>query len=641
MERFQIKGFQTGQLKMERSVRRYIGMAVAVLLFALLFCQNPNQTITVHADDLQNVTNVAFEMEKPETGEYLPNTDIEGGRIEKDGMTLYYQIEDREKLQAVISGYYYNPPSQENTGKVSLTLPGYISHANPTNKDADGNGEQPQTYTVVGVNGGVFKGFSQLCGITFAPTYERIGAEAFMNCPLFGSLTFNEGLKEIRDRAFYGCPSITETTIRAGVTSVGAGVFANCASLKKISVEVGNERYCNVDGVLYSKDKTELIQWPAARPVETPTGSEYTIGSEECPVRVIADRAFEGCIYLYEIKGLYSTVTTIGERAFYGCTGLRQAKIPDTVLKIEDSAFSNCSPSLTILCNKGSYTETYAKNHGIATSVTCTVRFYDGGSLLKTDEVPVGGSATAPVVTERSGYTLTWDKDYTNVQQNLDVYTSWKQNYTVTFRDAYSGQMTEVASYYGGSATPPVWTRSGYILGWDTTAYNYVTKDLTVNAVWLISMTGGEITEEKPQIGDTRTINYITYQVTRASDSDPRVKAVACTKQSLSSLKVPTYITFGGVNYKVTNIGKNAFRDMPNLKKLVIGKNVVKINPTAFYNCPRLKSITIYSKKIGDIGEKAFSKIYAKAKVNVPNSYIKKYKSYLQDAGLNTKAKVY
>ena len=168
-----------------------------------------------------------------------------------------------------------------------------------------------------------------------------------------------------------------------------------------------------------------------------------------------------------------------------------------------------------------------------------------------------------------------------------------------------------------------------------------MTKNLTVNAVWLVSMTDGPITEEKPKIGDTRTINYITYQVTRTTSSDLRVKAVGCTKQTLTTLTIPSTITFGGGVYKVTNIGVNAFRDMPKLTSLSIGKNVIKINRAAFYNCPKLRAITIYSRKLTGVGEKAFSKTYVKAKVNVSNAYIKKYKSYLQDAGLSTYATVY
>lgn len=607
-----------------RTIIRFFELAAAVLLLSLFFRWNLVQTVTAYAFAQDDTTE--------EPGTYMPGTDIEGGSIyESDtGITLYYQIYgNRDNGQVAISGYRYNGQSN-----VKLYLPRYISHAKP--------GETPRRYTVVGVNGGVFKDFSYLREVIFAPTYEWIGAEAFMNCPIVDrGLTLNDGLKEIRDRAFYGCTQLTEAAIGTGVTSIGTGAFANCSQLRAITVSAGNQKYCAENGVLYSKDKTTLVQWPAALAVANSIDSNYTIGSAACPVRIIGDRAFEGCIYLEKIVDLYPTITTIGEKAFYGCTGLTSAKIPATVTKIGDSAFSNCSPWFTISCDKGSYAETFAKSYGFSTSVTCTVKFYDGSTLLKTEEVLVGGSASAPIVAERSGYTLTWDKDYTNVQQNLDVYTSWKQNYTVTFKDSYSGQVTEVTSYYGGSATPPVWTRKGYLLGWDSGAYTYVTKNMTINAVWLVSMTDVPIEEEKPQIGDTRTINNITYQVTRTTSSDPRVKAVGCTKQTLTTLVIPTYITFGGVRYKVTNIGTNAFRDMPNLTTLIIGKSLIKINRAAFYNCPKLKTITIYSKKLTTVVEKAFTKTYVKAKVNVPDAYIKKYKSYLQDAGLSVHATVY
>lgn len=613
------------EIQIKRSWIRLIGLSATILLLALFWRWDLNRPVTAYA--------FSQDYNTPADGNALDNTSIEGGYIQETDqnstITLYYQVYGaKENHQVAISGYSYS-----GQGSLDLRMPAYIRH---------GVGTGSAIYSVVGVNGGVFANFSYLNSVTFASTYEWIGAEAFMNCPLSQrGIGFQEGLKEIRDRAFYGCSQLGEVSIVSSVNSIGTGVFANCRSLNMISVSYGNQKYCAVNGVLYTKNKEMLVQWPAALSVANTIGTEYTIGSQDCPVQVIGDRAFEGCIFLQSISDLYPTITTIGERAFYGCTSLSYAKIPSTVIKIGDSAFANCAPGLVLACDKGSYAETFAKSYGISSSVTCTVKFYDGSTLLKTEEVVVGGSATPPIVAERSGYTLTWDKEYTNVQQNLDVYTAWKQNFTVTFKDAFSGQVTELTSYYGGSVTPPVWTRQGYILGWDTTAYMYVTKNLTVNAVWLISMTDGIITEEKPQVGDTRTINNITYQVTNASESDPQVKAVGCTKQTLTTLTIPDTITFGGTVYKVTTIGTYAFRDMPKLAKLTIGKYVTTIGRAAFYNCPKLKSIVIRSHVLTDVAEKAFSKIYVKAKVNVTNSLVKKYKSYLLDAGLSTYAKVF
>ena len=556
-------------------------------------------------------------------------TSVKGGYTDSNdvGFIFYYQVYgDASNYEVAISGYSYSG----STG-VELRLPTQIQEEGQT-----------QAYTVVGVNGDVFANCPYISGVTFGSTYRFVGAEAFMGCPLTTiSFNHNGAMRTLNDRAFYRCKQLVNVTIPASVTSIGTGVFADCTALNAITVVNGNQKYCAIGGVLYTMSKDVLVQWPAALTVGNSIDGSCTIGSAECPVRVIGDKAFEGCIYLNKITDMYETVTTIGEQAFYNCSNLYEVKIPSTVVTIGRQAFYGCAAGLVIKCDKNSAAENYAKNNGISTSVTCRVRFYDGSSLVKTEEVTAGGSASAPVLNERSGYTLTWDKDYTNVQQNLDVYASWKQNFTVTFKDAYSGQVTEVTSYYGGTATPPVWTRTGYKLGWDTTAYTYVTKNLTVNAVWLVSMTDTPITEDAPALGDTRTINYITYQVIKTTASDPRVCAVGCTKQTLTTLTIPDRITFGGVSYRVTRIGKNAFRDMPKLNTLTMGKNVMKIERAAFYNCPKLKTITVSSKKITSIGEKAFSKIYVKAKVNVPNSSVKKYKKYLLDAGLSTYAKVY
>ena len=556
-------------------------------------------------------------------------TSVKGGYTDSNdvGFIFYYQVYgDASNYEVAISGYSYSG----STG-VELWLPTQIQEEGQT-----------QAYTVVGVNGDVFANCPYISGVTFGSTYRFVGAEAFMGCPLTTiSFNHNGAMRTLNDRAFYRCKQLVNVTIPASVTSIGTGVFADCTALNAITVVNGNQKYCAIGGVLYTMSKDVLVQWPAALTVGNSIDGSCTIGSAECPVRVIGDKAFEGCIYLNKITDMYETVTTIGEQAFYNCSNLYEVKIPSTVVTIGRQAFYGCAAGLIIKCDKNSAAENYAKNNGISTSVTCRVRFYDGSSLVKTEEVTAGGSASAPVLNERSGYTLTWDKDYTNVQQNLDVYASWKQNFTVTFKDAYSGQVTEVTSYYGGTATPPVWTRTGYKLGWDTTAYTYVTKNLTVNAVWLVSMTDTPITEDAPALGDTRTINYITYQVIKTTASDPRVCAVGCTKQTLTTLTIPDRITFGGVSYRVTRIGKNAFRDMPKLNTLTMGKNVMKIERAAFYNCPKLKTITVSSKKITSIGEKAFSKIYVKAKVNVPNSSVKKYKKYLLDAGLSTYAKVY
>lgn len=124
-----------------------------------------------------------------------------------------------------------------------------------------------------------------------------------------------------------------------------------------------------------------------------------------------------------------------------------------------------------------------------------TVRFYDfsGGSLLKTEQVQQGGNATAPANPARTGYTwLGWDKSYINVQSNLDVYGTWQINtYTVRFYDYQGGTLLSTQTVnHGASATAPTQpTRTGYqFTGWSP-PYTNITTNTDIYGQWVLAST--------------------------------------------------------------------------------------------------------------------------------------------------------
>ena len=111
-------------------------------------------------------------------------------------------------------------------------------------------------------------------------------------------------------------------------------------------------------------------------------------------------------------------------------------------------------------------------------------------------------------------------------------------------------------------------------------------------------------------------------------------------KKNASSVTVPDTIKAGKKKFKVTAIWDNAFSGNKKLASLTIGKNVAQIGSKAFYNCKKLKTITVKTKKLkaGSIGANAFKNIFKKAEFKCPSKKLAKtYKSIFISAGASKK----
>ena len=85
-----------------------------------------------------------------------------------------------------------------------------------------------------------------------------------IRCPMakVGSFTIPNSVINIAAGAFDGCASLAGITIPASVTSIGRSAFFGCAGLTTIMVDSGNMFYSSLDGVLFDKSQTEVIQCP-------------------------------------------------------------------------------------------------------------------------------------------------------------------------------------------------------------------------------------------------------------------------------------------------------------------------------------------------------------------------------------------
>ena len=102
--------------------------------------------------------------------------------------------------------------------------------------------------------------------------------------------------------------------ISKDIEKVADGAFARLTILKSITVAEGNANYTAENGVLYDKDKTTLIAYPAGK-----TDEAFALPES---VTAVAPCAFAGNATLADVS-LPASVKTLGESAFEGCGGLK------------------------------------------------------------------------------------------------------------------------------------------------------------------------------------------------------------------------------------------------------------------------------------------------------------------------------
>ncbi|MBQ3044980.1 MAG: leucine-rich repeat protein [Clostridia bacterium] len=143
-----------------------------------------------------------------------------------------------------------------------------------------------------------------------------------------------DSVKTIGNSAFEGCTALAGIEITASVTNIGSGVFRGCTSLEKIAVEEGNPSYtADETGVLFTKDKTKIVGYPAGN-----KRTEYVIPDY---VTEIERYSFAGSVNLEEVIWNNPAIK-LGLGAFSDCRGLRTVTIPEGTTHLSDWLFNAC-----------------------------------------------------------------------------------------------------------------------------------------------------------------------------------------------------------------------------------------------------------------------------------------------------------
>ena len=137
----------------------------------------------------------------------------------------------------------------------------------------------------------------------------------------------------IGNGAFRQTDIVTRIMIGRNVSRIEVYAFYSCASVTAIAVDENNASYSSLDGVLFDRTRSVVIQYPAGR------GGSYTIPDG---VSEIGTNAFRSCTGLTEII-IPESITRIGESAFRSCASLSHIIIPHNVTDIENHAFAGSS----------------------------------------------------------------------------------------------------------------------------------------------------------------------------------------------------------------------------------------------------------------------------------------------------------
>lgn len=172
------------------------------------------------------------------------------------------------------------------------------------------------------INNRAFYGMNLLKGIDLPKTLEVIDDGVFYDCEKIESIVVPDSVTKIGFNAFASCNGLKSIHIGNGVEEFETNLFFECSNLETISVSNGNKVFTVENGVLYNKDKTEIIKYPPKK-VDT----KYIMPSS---VKTINRNAFYDVEYLENIV-FSSVLEKIDDEAISFCKALKTVDIPDSV----------------------------------------------------------------------------------------------------------------------------------------------------------------------------------------------------------------------------------------------------------------------------------------------------------------------
>ncbi len=446
--------------------------------------------------------------------------------------------------------------------------------------------------SVVNINGAAFCSCNNLSSVKMSTNIKKIGYEAFAWTDV-KAIDLGDKLEYIGSEAFYNT-DLVNISIPASVKEIGDDVFLYNSSLKEITVDSNNSAYGSLDGVLYNKEKTELIKYPENKDTE--------IFSIPGTVKTIKDDAFYGADF--SKISIPASVKEYEGTVFEGCGRLKEINVDSSnaIYSSDSGVFYNKDKSELIKIPESMEAETYT----IASTVK-TIREYAGkycnniqNLIMSKNVEEIGYEAfynCNGLKTVELNNVVSIESEAFYDCYNLESCTFGGKTKTIGYRAFAYTKLTEVsipasAEEIGDGA----FYRCDKMVAFSvsTANKNYTSKD------GVLYSKNFDVLIQYPASKEGTTFT-VPDTVTSIQDSAFYLAKNLVEIKLNNGLKSIGGSVFYG-NEKLTqmiipdsveSIDSSAFESCVSLKNIVIGKGLQEISSGCFWNCSNLESIVI------------------------------------------------
>ncbi len=513
-------------------------------------------------------------------------------------------------------------------------------------------------YTVSGISNWAFENCSEITSISMPQSIVEIGESAFAGCSQLTSLSFPDsinyleacvcygceklcnlhlpsGIQVIGRSAFNGCKSLEEFVIPDSVKEIDGMVFKNCSGLKKIywgkSVEkVGGDPFtgCRILKEVYISDISKWCKTNFTSELANPLYQQGIVGGG---TKLFLNGE------LLETLFVPNDINIVRKYTFYGYTWLKSIRFPETNMKVEDNAFSECRQLNSVYFGEstiqlGNQVFNHCEDIQYVVSKCREPYMFWDWTFYK----PIYGKCTLFIPTgtkEIYASTSGW-KNFTKVKEtdvddpglkvSLKVFGEGK----VSVNDVNVEDNNTIVALYDTDVKFSFKPKLGYQVKSFTVNGEELSQDIT-DDTYIINQIQDNINieiifEEIPLTeGVLFSDNRIFYSIIENANGYclevTRKMKSGNTWLYMGDIVIPEYVVFHGDTLYVEEISENTFKNSKSLYSVSLPNTIKAIRKSSFLGCSSMSYITLPA-SLETIGNGAFAECTAFTSIIIPNS---------------------